>query len=84
MKFKLDENLPVSSARSLAKSGDDVDTVAAEGLTGAADPDVVAAAAAEERVLITLDRGLGDPRAAGEPERGCPEISSQALGLSSR
>ncbi len=33
MKFKLDEKLPVSSARSLAKSGHDVDTVAAEGLT---------------------------------------------------
>ena len=63
MKFKLDENLPVSSARLLAKSGHDVDTVAAEGLTGAADPDVVAAATAEERVLITLDRGLGDLRA---------------------
>jgi predicted nuclease of predicted toxin-antitoxin system len=63
VKFKLDENLPASSARLLAKSGHDVDTVAAEGLTGAADPDVVAAAAAEERVLITLDRGLGDLRA---------------------
>ena len=58
MRFKLEENLPVSSARSLTKSGHDVDTVAAEALTGAADPDVVAAAAAEERVLITLDRGL--------------------------
>jgi predicted nuclease of predicted toxin-antitoxin system len=46
VKFKLDENLPVSSARSLTKSGHDVDTVAAEGLTGAADHDVVAAAAA--------------------------------------
>lgn len=41
MKFKLDENLPASSARLLAKSGHDVDTVAAEGLTGAADPDVL-------------------------------------------
>ena len=55
MKFKLDENLPVSSARALTGCGHDVDTVAAEGLTGASDPDVVAAAAAEARVLITLD-----------------------------
>jgi predicted nuclease of predicted toxin-antitoxin system len=47
VKFKLDENLPVSSARLLAKSGHDVDTVAA----------------AEARALITLDRGLGDLRA---------------------
>jgi len=40
-----------------------VDTVAAEGLTGAADPEVVGAAAAGARVLITLDRGMGDIRA---------------------
>jgi len=40
-----------------------VDTAVAEGLTGAADPDVVAAAAAEARVFITLDRGMGDIRA---------------------
>jgi predicted nuclease of predicted toxin-antitoxin system len=63
VKFKLDENLPVSSAQALAGSGHEVDTVAAEGLTGAADPRVVAAAAAEARVLITLDRSMGDIRA---------------------
>ena len=40
-----------------------MDTVVAEGLTGAADPHVVSAAAAEGRVLITLDRGLGGIRA---------------------
>lgn len=62
MKFKLDENLPVSSARALTGRGHDVDTVTTEGLTGAGDPDVVAAAAAEARVLITLDRGMGDIR----------------------
>jgi predicted nuclease of predicted toxin-antitoxin system len=63
VKFKLDENLPTSAAGSLIKGGHDVDTVTAEGLTGAPDPDVVAAAATEGRVLITLDRGLGDLRA---------------------
>jgi predicted nuclease of predicted toxin-antitoxin system len=62
VKFKLDENLPVSSTRALTVRGHDVDTVTAEGLTGAGDPDVVAAAAAETRVLITLDRGMGDIR----------------------
>jgi predicted nuclease of predicted toxin-antitoxin system len=60
VKFKLDENLPVSSAHALIACGHDVDTVTAEGLTGAGDPDVVAAAAADARVLITLDRGMGD------------------------
>jgi predicted nuclease of predicted toxin-antitoxin system len=63
VKFKLDENLPASAAGSLTNSGHDVDTVAAEGLTGAPDRDVVAAATAEGRVLITLDRGVGDLRA---------------------
>ena len=63
MKFKLDENLPVSSAAILASAGHDVDTVPAEGLTGAPDQDVVTAATAAGRVLISLDLGLGDIRA---------------------
>ncbi len=36
MKFKLDENLPVSSAAILAGAGHDIDTVGQEGLSGAA------------------------------------------------
>ena len=63
MKFKLDENLPVSSAAILTEAGHDVDTVGEEGLTGAPDPGVVAAATAAERVLISLDVGLADIRA---------------------
>ena len=63
MKFKLDENLPASSAVILASAGHDADTVAAEGLTGAPDPDVLAAATAAGRILISLDVGLGDIRA---------------------
>ncbi len=63
MKFKLDENLPASVVEALAGCGHEADTVRAEGLTGAPDPQVVSAAAAEGRVLITLDRGMGDIRA---------------------
>ena len=63
MKFKLDENLPVSSAAILTSAGHDVDTVTEEGLVGAPDRDVVAAATAAGRILISLDRGLGDIRA---------------------
>ena len=63
MKFKLDENLPASSAAVLARAGRDVDTVTAEGLTGAPDRDVVVAATAEGRILISLDVGMGDIRA---------------------
>jgi predicted nuclease of predicted toxin-antitoxin system len=62
VRFKLDENLPVSAAAKLADAGHDVDTVAEEHLTGAPDPDVVAAATTTGRVLISLDRGLGDIR----------------------
>jgi predicted nuclease of predicted toxin-antitoxin system len=62
VKFKLDENLPVSSAAALQVAGHDVDTVTAEGLTGAPDPDVVTAATAAGRILVSLDRGLGDIR----------------------
>jgi predicted nuclease of predicted toxin-antitoxin system len=63
VKSKLDENLPVSSAAILTSGGHDVDTVADEGLIGAPDRDVVAAATAAGRILISLDRGLGDIRA---------------------
>lgn len=42
MKFKLDENLPASSAAILTSAGHDVDTVTQEGLVGAPDQDVVA------------------------------------------
>jgi hypothetical protein len=40
-----------------------VDTVTEEGLIGAPDHDVVAAATAAGWILISLDRGLGDIRA---------------------
>ena len=63
MKFKLDENLPVSSAAILTNVGHDVDTVTDEGLVGAPDREVVAAATAAGRILVSLDRGLGDIRA---------------------
>lgn len=63
MKIKLDENLPLSVRGVLTADGHDVDTVQDEGLAGANDLQVLAAANAAERLLITLDRGLGDLRA---------------------
>jgi len=63
VKFKLDENLPASSAVTLARAGHDVDTVNKEGMTGAPDRDVVAAATAAGRILISLDVGMADIRA---------------------
>ncbi|ABW15662.1 hypothetical protein BBK14_15350 [Parafrankia soli] len=63
MKVKLDEGLPVSLAERLAKHGLDADTVLAENLSGRSDPEVLAAAVAENRIVFTLDRGFGNIRA---------------------
>jgi predicted nuclease of predicted toxin-antitoxin system len=63
VKVKLDENVPHSARQVVTAAGHDVDTVVDENLAGATDPQVVAAAAATGRLLITLDRGLGDIRA---------------------
>jgi predicted nuclease of predicted toxin-antitoxin system len=60
VKLKLDENLPAALEAFLSRAGHDVDTIEREGLSGAIDPDVVRAATAEDRVLFTFDRGLGN------------------------
>lgn len=63
MRIKLDENLHVGLAATFAAAGHDVDTVIDEGLSGADDPTVLTAATAENRLIVTLDRGFGDLRA---------------------
>jgi predicted nuclease of predicted toxin-antitoxin system len=62
-KVKLDEHLPRSLVAALAARGIDADTVAEEGLSGATDPEVLAAAGSDGRTVLTLDRGFGDIRA---------------------
>jgi uncharacterized protein with PIN domain len=62
VRFKLDENLPVELAAELRGMGHDADTVADEGLCGAADPVVVEAASNGGRILLTLDKGIADVR----------------------
>lgn len=59
MKVKLDENIPRLVGDTLTAAGHEVDTVVQEGIGGAPDPDVLHAAAADGRLLITLDRGFG-------------------------
>jgi len=63
VKIKLDENIPHRVADAFTRAGHQVDTVLDEGLGGAEDPDVLAAAGTTGRLLVTLDRGLGDVRA---------------------
>jgi predicted nuclease of predicted toxin-antitoxin system len=62
VKLKLDENLPHDLATALRREGHDVHTVVDEQLAGESDPVVVAAATDEGRILLTLDRGIGDLR----------------------
>ena len=62
MKRKLDENLPHDLATALRGDGHDVHTVVDEQLAGESDPVVVAAATDEGRLVLTLDRGIGDLR----------------------
>ena len=62
MKLKLDENLPHDLAAELGRRGNNVHTVVEEQLAGESHPVVVAAATDEGRMLLTLDRGIGDLR----------------------
>jgi predicted nuclease of predicted toxin-antitoxin system len=62
VKLKLDENLPRDLAGELALRGHDVDTVLDEQLGGHKDPIVVQAATENDRMVIMLDRGVGDIR----------------------
>jgi len=50
VRFKLDENLPVELVTDLRGLGHDAHTVTAEGLRGAADPAVMDAAFAADRI----------------------------------
>jgi predicted nuclease of predicted toxin-antitoxin system len=63
VRVKLDENMPADAADSLTVRGHDVETVAWEGLTGRSDREVVSVCTSERRLLMTLDRGMGDIRA---------------------
>ncbi len=60
MKFKIDENLPAEVAAQLREFGHEATTVSEEDLAGAPDTEIGAVAAAEARILITLDKGIAN------------------------
>lgn len=62
MKFKVDENLPAEIKGDLQAAGHDAETVADEGLAGAPDPQLAQVVQRENRVLLTMDKGIGDVR----------------------
>ena len=63
MKFKIDENLPAKVAADLRAAGHDVDTVFDEGLAGTQDSSLLERAQHEERVFLTLDKGIANVQA---------------------
>jgi len=60
VKFKPDENLPLELAEDLRALGHDADTVVSEGLGGSDDRLIVEASRAQDRVLLTLDKGIAN------------------------
>lgn len=62
MRLKLDENLSVKLKGRLFAMGHDTHTTADEGLLSRPDTEAAAAAAAEDRMLFTLDVGFADLR----------------------
>ncbi len=62
MRLKLDESLPAELAEDLRALGHDVDSVVSEGLASQPDLTIARAARQARRVLLTLDKGIGDIR----------------------
>jgi predicted nuclease of predicted toxin-antitoxin system len=62
MMFKVDENLPTEVADLLMNAGHDACTVHQQGLAGMPDEALMARLKLEARIMITLDRGIGDIR----------------------
>lgn len=60
--LKLDENLPDVAGNLLQTAGHDVARAREEGLTGAADDAILAAATSEGRVLVTMDHDFANVR----------------------
>jgi predicted nuclease of predicted toxin-antitoxin system len=62
VRLKTDENIPLRVVQLLLDHGHDVETVAQEQLVGEPDHRVAKAAADEDRMILTTDRGFGDVR----------------------
>ncbi|MGH8499627.1 MAG: DUF5615 family PIN-like protein [Methylococcales bacterium] len=61
MQVKLDENLGQRGRQMLADAGHDMATVAEQGLTSAADTDLIDVCRRENRCLVTLDLDFANP-----------------------
>ena len=62
MKLKLDENMPAAMLALLREAGYDATSAVEEGLGGAGDPRIMAAACGEGCTLLTFDLDFADVR----------------------
>jgi len=62
VKFKIDENLPHELSQLLRDGGWDSLTIEEQRLSGEIDPRLAEICAAEERILVTFDRGFSNMR----------------------
>jgi predicted nuclease of predicted toxin-antitoxin system len=62
MRFKIDENLPGELVADLRQSGHEADTISDQGMSGAADAAILSRVQIEQRVFLTLDKGIADIR----------------------
>jgi hypothetical protein len=73
MRFLADENFPGAAVTALGAAGHDVVWVGAV-VAGASDPDVLAWAAREERILLTFDKDFGELAKGSALPPGCGVI----------
>lgn len=62
MRFKIDENLPVDTAKLLQDAGHDALTIHDQKMVGEPDSQVASVCQAEQRAIITLDLDFSDIR----------------------
>jgi predicted nuclease of predicted toxin-antitoxin system len=63
MRFKVDENLPEELPKLLRDAGWDATSVVEQELGGSGDPEIRDVCDAEDRILVTFDRGFSNIRA---------------------
>lgn len=62
MRIKVDEDLPQAAAQLLRRHGHEAVSVTEQGMGGTKDPSLWQAVQAEQRFLVTADKGFGDIR----------------------
>jgi predicted nuclease of predicted toxin-antitoxin system len=70
MRFLANENVPRTAIEALRAAGNDVVWIRVDA-PGSSDPEVLARAAREERILLTFDKDFGELAKASPMPAGC-------------